>query len=351
MKFGLFQTAQWPEGSSQLEDYRNALEQVVYADELGFESAWMTEHHFSRHGIISSNYAFCAYLAAKTKKIRLGPAVTVLPFHNPIRVAEDAATLDILSNGRLNFGIGRGYQWQEFQGFGIPMAEATARFEESVEVILKAWTSDEPFSHEGRYWSFPELTVEPKPLQKPHPPVWVAGMSADSIRRVAGHNWNLLMGQLETFDQIAAGVETYRATLQELGHGYNPNKIVLARAMYCAEDVEEARRQTEKPYMWFRTVAQQVASAPNQARSYQGGGAFAAPPDFEQIVNNVAIFGPPEFCIERIEFLRGMGFEDIIFFINFGGIEHKQVMRSLERFASQVMPHFKKEPVSKLVSR
>ena len=203
MQFGLFQSVQLPDPKEQVRYYKDALEQVLWAEELGYDSVWVTEHHFSRHGIVSATLSLLAYLAGVTKTIRLGTGVAVLPFHNPIELAEQAATVDLLSDGRLDFGIGRGFQWGEFHKLNIPMDEASRRFEEAMEVITKAWTSDEPFDHAGEFWTFNDMTIHPRPVQSPHPPVWVAAASPKSVERVARHNWNLLIGQGEPFHQVA----------------------------------------------------------------------------------------------------------------------------------------------------
>ena len=158
MRFGIFQFAQWPEGSVQQVRLREAVEQSVLAEALGFDSVFMTEHHFSRHGIVPDNLLMLSFIAARTRTIRLETAVCVLPLHDPVRLTESAALFDQLSAGRLEFGIGRGYQWGEFNGFGLTLDDRAARFDESIEVILRAWTSAEPFSHHGRCWRYlPEV--------------------------------------------------------------------------------------------------------------------------------------------------------------------------------------------------
>ncbi|MEX2446565.1 MAG: LLM class flavin-dependent oxidoreductase, partial [Dehalococcoidia bacterium] len=178
MKFGLFHTVQWPEGTEQRDRMREGLAQAVHAEELGFHSLWMTEHHFTRHGITADNLGLLAYLAASTERMRLGSAVSVLPFHNPLRLAEAAATVDLLSDGRFDFGVGRGYQWTEYHGFGVDIEQGAARFEESLELILRAWGAEAPFDHHGDFWDFDDVNVLPRPFQHPHPPVWVATASA-----------------------------------------------------------------------------------------------------------------------------------------------------------------------------
>src|ERR671914_2176343 len=150
MQIGLFHSIQWPEGSGQTERYAQALAQACHADALGFDSVWLTEHHFSRHGIVSDSLTVLGHLAARTSHARLGTAVSVLPLHHPLRFAEAAATVDQLSDGRLDLGIGRGYQPGEFRGFGVDIGEKHARFAEAVDVLQRVWSADGPVSHAGR---------------------------------------------------------------------------------------------------------------------------------------------------------------------------------------------------------
>jgi alkanesulfonate monooxygenase SsuD/methylene tetrahydromethanopterin reductase-like flavin-dependent oxidoreductase (luciferase family) len=260
MKFGLFQSVQLPEPGAQVQYYQEALQQVRWAEQLGFHSVWFTEHHFSRHGIVPASLTVLAYLAGVTTSTRPGTAVAGLPFHNPIQLAEQAATVDLLSNGRLDLGVGRGYQWGEFHKFDVPMEEATRRFEEAMEVMTRAWTATEPFDHRGEFWSFHDMTLHPRPVQTPHPPLWVAASSQTSMDRVVRHNWNLLIGQGESFQQVAAQVEYFHSAVEEAGFTYSPDKVIAARAMYTARRQEQARRDTEAPFMWFKRRGQEVGA-------------------------------------------------------------------------------------------
>jgi len=349
MKFGLFQSVQLPEPGAQARYYKEALQQVLWAEQLGFDSVWFTEHHFSRHGIVPASLTVLAYLAGKTTSIRLGTAVAVLPFHNPIQLAEEAAIVDVLSEGRLDLGVGRGYQWGEFHKFAVPMEEATRRFEEAMEVMTKAWTATEPFDHRGEFWSFNEMTLLPKPVQSPHPPVWVAASSPTSMDRVARHNWNLLIGQGEGFQQVAAQVEYFRTAVAEAGGTYSPDRVIAARAMYTARSQEQARRDTEAPFMWFKRTGQEVGAPPDHRvellpddfKEYRRRYARGVYANYDAMWEHVALFGTPEDVAERIAWLRHAGVENLIFFINYGGIENRKVLDSLELFATKVMPLFK----------
>jgi alkanesulfonate monooxygenase SsuD/methylene tetrahydromethanopterin reductase-like flavin-dependent oxidoreductase (luciferase family) len=175
MKFGLFGGARVSEDGprSDSQGYASFVNYIVEAERLGYESMFLVEHHFTGIGQVSSSMSLLAYLAAKTSTIRLGTGVVVLPWHNPVLVAEQAATLDLLSNGRFDFGVGRGYRKSEFEAFGVPMEEAAERFEEAIEVIRKSWVSKERFSHHGKRWNFENIVVEPPVRQNPHPPLWI----------------------------------------------------------------------------------------------------------------------------------------------------------------------------------
>ena len=348
MRFGLFQSVQLPDPREQARYYREALEQVIHAEKLGFDSVWITEHHFSRHGIVSATLSLLAYLAGVTERIRLGTGVTVLPFHNPIQLAEQAATVDLLSGGRLDFGAGRGFQWGEFHKLNIPMEEASRRFEEGMEVLTKAWTATEPFDHDGEFWQFKDMSVHPKPVQTPHPPIFVAASSEASVNRVARNDWNLLIGQGEPFDQVAQQIEYYRGALSQEGHDYHLERVVVARAMYTAPNLAQSRQDTQAPFMWFKRTGQEVGAPPDnevellpdEYRAYRRRFARDVTFDYDSMYENVALFGTPDDLTARIQDLQRSGVEKIIFFINFGGIEHRKVLDSLDLFAKEVMPNF-----------
>jgi hypothetical protein len=190
MRFGLFGSAQARRSTTNDVDsslgYRQWLDYNVEAEALGYHSTFAVEHHFTGFGQVSATLNLLTYLAARTSTIRLGTAVTVLPWHNPVLLAEQAATLDLLSGGRLDFGVGKGYRHNEFAGFCIPMDEAQARFEESLEVITKAWVSNEPFSHRGRFWQYENIVVEPPRWSPSAATICCSTSIAPSPRRSSG---------------------------------------------------------------------------------------------------------------------------------------------------------------------
>src|SRR5438093_1008546 len=216
MRFGLFGGARTDPGeqASDSRIYGDYVDYICEAEALGFHSVFLVEHHFTGFGQISATLNFLTFLAAKTTTLRLGTAVLVLPWHNPALLAEQAATLDLLSNGRFDFGIGKGYRWGEFHGFCMKMDEAEERYQETVAFLKKAWTGQTRFSHHGKYWDYDDVVIEPAPVQKPHPPLWVGAQSPNSIRYAADNGFNLLLGQAGTPEVVAEGVAVYRRAVE-----------------------------------------------------------------------------------------------------------------------------------------
>ncbi len=212
MRFGIFGAAQaGSPGAPMGQGFHDFIDFNVEAEALGYHGTFLVEHHFTGWNQVSATLTLLTWLAARTTTLRLGTAVMVLPWHNPVILAEQAATLDLLSDGRLDFGVGKGYRYNEFTGFAIPLAEADARFEEALAIITKAWTSQQRFSHHGRFWTFDDILVEPPTSQKPHPPFWMAAGSPASIRRVAERGYNLLLDQFAAFDMIGERIALFNS--------------------------------------------------------------------------------------------------------------------------------------------
>jgi probable F420-dependent oxidoreductase len=184
MRFGTYFFLQAPPSLAHPDVVRNEIEQMAWTEELGFDSIWLTEHHFIEYGLSVSPAVLAAAAAMRTRHVRIGLAAAILPFHDPIRLAEELAMVDILSGGRLDVGVGRGNRPVEFEGYRIPQIESRDRFEESLEIMIRAWTR-ERFAFEGRHFTIPEVRVIPKPLQQPHPPLWIGGSSPAALRRAA----------------------------------------------------------------------------------------------------------------------------------------------------------------------
>src|ERR1700752_2440941 len=262
MRFGLFGSATARHGGPDVDSgqgYRQFVEYNVEAEALGYHSTFLVEHHFTGFGQVSATLNLLAWVAAKTRTLRLGPAVLVLPWHNPVLLAEQAATIDLLSGGRLDFGVGKGYRHNEFVGFCIPMEEADARFNESLDAIRKAGPAKDRFSHHGKFWKFEDIVVEPPTAQRPHPPLWMGAGSPESIRNVAARGYNLLIDQLASFETVAERINLFKTEVEKRGRAFSPRDVGVARAFYVAKDEADKEAAVER-----RLAAQRRLTAISQ---------------------------------------------------------------------------------------
>jgi alkanesulfonate monooxygenase SsuD/methylene tetrahydromethanopterin reductase-like flavin-dependent oxidoreductase (luciferase family) len=326
MRFGLFGGARTKRmtggaavGYGDSHSYRDFIEYVVEADRLGLGSVFLVEHNFTGQGQVSASMSLLAYLAARTSRIRLGTAVVVLPWHNPVLVAEQAATLDLLSGGRFDLGVGKGYRAAEFAGFCIPQEEATERFDEAVEIIRKAWTSEGRFSHHGKRWHYENIVVEPEPVQLPHPPLWLAAGSADSIRRAAREGYNLLLDQLGSVGITIERVGIFREECERIGRKYEPAMVGATRALQMVHTEEEREAA-------YATRAQVL----NTIGALRRG--EAAPEDVRH--DDAPLLGTPEEIMLKLERLRAGGVENILL------VDPRASVANLRAFAAEVMTKF-----------
>ncbi|ETW98383.1 MAG: hypothetical protein ETSY1_18960, partial [Candidatus Entotheonella factor] len=223
----------------------------------------------------------------------------VLPWHNPVLLAEQAATIDLLSGGRLDLGIGKGYRYNEFAGFCIPMEEAEERFDEALSVLVKAWTSDERWSHQGKYWQFDNVVVEPPAAQQPHPPLWMGAGSPESIEKVAARGHNLLLDQFASIEQTGERIAIFKAAVEAQGRTFDPMSVAVARSINVVM-TEAEREQAIAARMAGRQRTEQLASHPSgrfrsSINSYDEGreGAEAG-----------VLYGTPDEISERLQALR-----------------------------------------------
>lgn len=348
MLFGVTQQTQPERG----QPYEHALGKVVdvclYAEELGFRTFSMAEQHFTPYILNPDSLQFFTYLAAKTTRIRLASGIIVVPLHHPIQFAERVALLDVLSGGRFDLGCGRGHIRRAFEGMGISMEDASERFDEYLEISKLAW-GPEPFSYEGRYYRTPEpISVNPKPLQKPHPPIWVAATSPETVEKVGRSEYGMLISFLEDFETCRERVETYRRLRREAGPAAAAVRVRMNPLTLVLERHQEAREIAEN-YLsrWGGLFAAANKKVPE-------GGGFARQQteqwkrlremdtdfNFEEHAGH-ALFGDPEFAIERIAYLRDVvGATEINFSVGFGGVPLDVVKRSIRLLAEKVVPHF-----------
>ena len=338
MRFGLFCSPKadapgfGPETGRGFFDF---LDFNVEAEALGYHSSFSVEHHFSGWNQVSSTLMLLAALAMRTTSLRLGTAVIVPPWHSPVLLAEEAATLDLLSAGRLDLGIGKGYRHSEFKGFQISPDEAEARFEEALAVMMRAWTTRERFSHKGRFWHFEDIVVEPPPAQKPHPPLWVAAGNPVSIRRAAARGFNLILDQYASPAALGERIAIYKAERVVNGLGFDPMQVAVARQLYVAKDKsdKDAALVRQAEYTRRTIDASRYPSA-------KGGSHVLAYADRAGATEENALYGTAEEIREMVASLRDNGVTYVLLAIAGGNDQ-------LRRFAREVMPAFVQEPIAR----
>jgi alkanesulfonate monooxygenase SsuD/methylene tetrahydromethanopterin reductase-like flavin-dependent oxidoreductase (luciferase family) len=341
MRFGFFDQLPCPDGFTERQRYKDILAQIDLADALGFDTAWLGEIHFIRQfSILSDPLMTLAAAAQRTHRIRLRTAVTLLPLHSPIKIAEEAAICDILSDGRLEFGVGRGIA-RHYPSYGIPPEESRGRFNEALDFIIAAWTN-ETFSFAGRYFQARDLALVPRPVQTPHPPVRIAANSPDTFPLAAERRLPLFASPLiNPPDKLKAGLAVYRDSLPTGYHG----DTALAFPLHVAASREAARQQCEPGLMRFLHVA--IEAALPQAQDPANIEAFRdevrerlSRVTFADMDREIGVFGDPAYCVERIRALQEeYGFDEFIGYFNQGGLMDPELVRAtMKLFAETVMP-------------
>ena len=326
MKFGMFVIGDYhPQANKSLSDYyEQMLEQVEWAETLGYECFWFGEHHFDFFGVVPSPPVLMSVAAKRTKNIRLGVAVSLLPYRNPILTAEEYAMVDVLSGGRLDFGVGRGTP-PELVGFGVK-EDNRDLLVEALEVVKMAW-SEGKLSYNGKYYQIPGVSLNVLPVQRPTPPVFFAALSEGSYK-VAGEKGYPILGipyaSCKDITEMKAKITFYKNTLA--GSGHNPAKFDVVQCFHshvAATDREADgnAREGMVPYLSAR-----IAVRP---RNYD-----------ELYKERMIVVGDPKRCVEQIEEIRASGTNYIIFMMNFATLEQKKILASMEMMAKEIMPKF-----------
>lgn len=320
--------------------YAHWLEQIDAAEDLGFDSLWITEHHF-RHfgGMMPSPSVMLAAAAQRTKKLRLGCAVSILPMHNPLRIAEEFAMVDLLSNGRLNFGAGRGMHPTEYAVFGYDWKSAQSRLPEALDIVMRAW-SDGEFEWRGRYYQFPKLNVYPKTQQKPHPPIYItANRDPESFSMIASRGHHLMTLPWIAGNEVQGSrVRHYQSELRAAGHPVEEREIFVMYPAYVGADDAQARVDVIEAWHRWRSFALEALG-------------LSAPQDeaYQRVLNHLAydamvrdgrgVFGGPDTCVAVLrKIISLVGATHIGLTFHFGGLSQDKVLQSMNRFASQVKP-------------
>ena len=348
MQFMLFSHLPWPEGIEPRQVYDQATEQIQYAEELGFSSAWLAEHHFSRYGLGASQLMLLAKVASQTKRIHLGTAILVPPLHHPISLAEDIAMLDQISGGRVEIGFGRGAAGYEYVGYGVPHAESQARFQETIQIVEGLLTTPD-YSYRGRFYDLQHVNLAPPPLQTPHPPIYIAATRTPTTLQFVGSSGHpIIVGVVLDHTDALDLCHRFLELAAAAGHEMSMSRIPFFRYLYVAESAEQARRDTREAMEWTQDMIQWRGVISSGSEVYQRIEDFRStrttrPPSYEHIAEHRALFGTPDVILERISALRAEGLEYFGCNFAFGTMPHEKVMRSMELFAREVMPKLQAE--------
>jgi len=329
VKFGVLQFFSWPERRIRLaEVYERAMARIEIMDQGGYDAVWLAEHHFNSFSVCPSVHLMGTHVAARTKRLRIGTAVTLAAFYHPLRIAEEVALLDVLSGGRVNWGAGRGFDPTEFRVFEVPAEESAERFREAVEVVLAAWRS-ERVSHRGRFYRFDDVEVLPKPVQDPHPPVWVAATSESAIEWAASQGHTIMMDPHSAHVEIARKRELYRAKLEQSGHAFAGREIPMARLVAVAPSAAEAEAVARRGAGWI--VGAYMGQARGNVFDPRGlaGGAERDP--VERYLSGVVVHGTPEAVVDQFQRL---GEEMFLEYLMCAPLSHE----SFVLFTDKVLP-------------
>ena len=351
MKFGLHYLLSCSESQSPVERYRDTLEQAVRAEGLGFESVWPVEQHFNQvQSALPCPTLLLAAVASRTTTLRLGTAIVQLPLAHPLRTAEEIATLDVLSGGRVELGVGRGSHPGQFAGFGVPVSESRDRMVEALDYLRVAFTRDR-FSFDGRFFHADDVCLVPKPVQKPHPPVRMAANSPDSFALAGRLGHPILVAtHVNPLPKLRELLGTYHAARSAAGHPpATPDDLTVLTPFYVGPSAARVRQDAEPGVERFVRVASSslTASAGSWATPAEGARMNALlerlnATTFDTVNTDMGIFDTPDGCVERLGRIeRELGAGRVICWFNFfGAVPHQRVLDSMELFSAEVLPCF-----------
>jgi alkanesulfonate monooxygenase SsuD/methylene tetrahydromethanopterin reductase-like flavin-dependent oxidoreductase (luciferase family) len=348
MEFGLFHEFQKSHDTSEADAFSQSFALVDAAEEWGLDAMWLAELHFAPdRSVLASPLILAAAIAQRTRRMKIGTAVQVLPLCHPLRLAEEAATVDQISDGRLIFGVGRSGFAHTYQAYGVPYDESRERFAETLEIVKRAWT-EERFSYSGKYFAYDKVALVPKPRQKPYPPIRIAATSTDTYAAIGalGHAI-FIAARIGTLSEQAPLVRSYREAYRAAGHP-GEGEVYLRVPVYVAETEEQARREPEESIMHlFRSIGGQLEASANlsgaravEQRAERGQRLLSV--SYEEALRDKMIVGTPDQVAEKLQRLRReIGLDGILAELNPGSlIPHALVMNALRLLCQEVMPRF-----------
>ena len=346
MEFGIFHEFERTAGHDEARAFDDAFALVDAAERWGLDAVWLAELHFNpQRSVLSAPLTIASAVAARTERIRIGTAVQVLPLHHPLRLAEETATIDHISHGRLIFGIGRSGFATTYQTYGVPYAESRERFAETLDVVKRAWT-EPTFSHTGTYFQFANVTLSPKPYQKPHPPIRIAATSADTFPACGKLGYPIFAAvRLGTLSELQPNIDAYRQAYKDAGH-VGEGEVFLRVPVYVGDSQDEAQTVPEESIMsFYRMLGRQLEASAGQAgtraiEDRAGRGQRLQSINWDEVLRDKVIVGTASRVAERLRGLQSeLGLNGILAELNCGGlIERERVLRSLQLLCEQVMP-------------
>ncbi len=348
MEFGIFHEFERPAGLSEAQAFDNAFELIDVAEEGGLHAVWLAELHFSpKRSVLASPMLLAGAIGARTSNIKIGTAVQILPLCHPLQLAEEAATVDHISRGRLIFGVGRSGFARTYAAYGVPYAESRERFAETLEVVRRAWTSD-TFSFEGKYFQYHDVCVVPKPYQKPHPPIRVAATSVDTFPAIGEQGFDLFAAvRTGTLSELGPNLKAYRNAYAQAGH---PGKggVFMRVPVYVAKSFDKAVEDTRDSIMGFyRQLGEQLEASAREsgARAIEQRdvrGRRLKETTFDEVLEEKVIVGTPEMVTSRLRAItEELELDGILAELNCGGnVPRDGVLESLRLLCREVMPAF-----------
>lgn len=348
MHFGIFMEFETRQGQSQAEAFREGFALVDAADAWGLDGVWLGEMHFNpARSVLGAPIVVAGAIATRTQRLRVGMAVQVLPLNNPLRIAEEAATVDHISQGRFDFGIGRSGSARAYDLYGVPYAESQARFREALEIIVEAWKG-ERFSYQGEFYRFENAIVSPRPYQQPHPPIRMAAVTEETFPKVGAMGLPIFVG-LRGMDipELRVHLQAYRKAWQEQGHAGNGN-VFLRIPVYAAETEQGAVEEARDSIMYYftrqadlqRSGVGRVGTGPAERRQARADRLETL--SYDEILHTKVAFGTTQALIDRLAQLQEeLGLDGIVAELDAGGlIPPERVQRSLRLLTHNVMPAF-----------
>jgi alkanesulfonate monooxygenase SsuD/methylene tetrahydromethanopterin reductase-like flavin-dependent oxidoreductase (luciferase family) len=346
VEFGIFAGLHTREGRTEAQAFDEWLGLAQLAEDIGIDCFWLAEFHFRPRTILSSPLILASAIAARTNRIKVGIAVQLLPLANPVHLAEETATVDHVSKGRLILGIGRSSFIDAYQGYNVSYQESRPRFFECLEVLRKAW-GDDPFSYEGEFFTFHDVNVVPKPYQKPHPAVRIACESRESFALMGKFGFPILIRHQMPIPELRDLLSHYQDAGVAAGLD-PPNNVTLQVPVYVAETAERAREDTEAGVRRDRELLIETARRTGDQEAFER--LSRRPADYDQLLQrkglgafpNPLLFGTPEEVADRLhEYEEELGITGISMAVNPGNIPNEQIVGSLRLLAEKVIPQFR----------